>query len=325
MSTNLNYKQVANVKRRTWDVEAYEQKARERVAAEEAAAAASGQQQQQQPFKKKQQTYGQQHGTNDDEAAAARKRIKLTDDDDDNKEEFMPAEPGAAGPQGSERAFLKPRRGKVDINSKIGTTEMISVEAATKTSLLGGKDSSNTDAANNNKDGGVTKTGVGWHCRVCDCFLKDSMTYLSHINGRKHQRKLGFSMRVERSSKDQMLSRLSQLTQEKERNEKKSDTATALLLQNNETHYQDVVQQKDEELAQKKLEKARRRKEKKEKKRLGLMGSAMSSNNDAQSDDNNNEEGGEALEEQEEEEEEEDVNPDMAAMMGFSGFGGSAK
>lgn len=37
----------------------------------------------------------------------------------------------------------------------------------------------------------------GYHCTVCDCILRDSMTWLDHLNGKKHQRNLGMSMRVE--------------------------------------------------------------------------------------------------------------------------------
>ena len=36
----------------------------------------------------------------------------------------------------------------------------------------------------------------GYHCTVCDCILRDSMTWLDHLNGKKHQRNLGMSMRV---------------------------------------------------------------------------------------------------------------------------------
>jgi U4/U6.U5 tri-snRNP component SNU23 len=89
---------------------------------------------------------------------------------------------------GSKRAFLKSRTQKVDLEGKLGTTEIIDPAAAsaTKSNL------SDNDVLK--PSSGVTKCsdGVGWHCRVCDCFLKDSLTYLDHINinGRKHQRYL---------------------------------------------------------------------------------------------------------------------------------------
>jgi len=101
MSSNLNYKQVANVERRTWDVEEYEKKAQTRAAGPKA---------------------GDKRPLPSDTTA------------EDEKEEFRPAEKGAAGPERSKRAFLKARRDKVDIDSKVGLTEIVSAEAVATTS-----------------------------------------------------------------------------------------------------------------------------------------------------------------------------------------------
>jgi U4/U6.U5 tri-snRNP component SNU23 len=250
MSTNLNYKQVANVTRRTWDVETYEKKAKARKEA-----------------------------TEDDD-----KNKEIVGDD--SKEEFRAAPAGAAGPQGSKRAFLQARRGKIDdIDSKVGTTEIVSEEVAATVTVP--------------KDG-VVKTGVGWQCKVCDCFLKDSLTYLDHINGRRHQKKLGFTMRVERSTKDQLKAKLSQLARNREEEEKRS--------QFDETaeDFHDIVKAKDEEARQKKEERRRKRQERK--KRAGVV-----------------QEEKEVEEQDEEEVVEAAIDPSMAAMMGFSGFGGGNK
>ena len=37
-------------------------------------------------------------------------------------------------------------------------------------------------------------------CTVCECLLKDSLTWVDHINGRKHNRFLGMTMQVEKKS-----------------------------------------------------------------------------------------------------------------------------
>jgi hypothetical protein len=115
MSTNLNYKQVANVERRTWDLEAYKKRATERQKNEEE----GGKKTKSNGLN----TLGGPQGGHDNEL----------------KEEFQPAARGSAGPEKSERAFLKARRKKVDVDSKIGSVEMINPDAVAITkSVVGG-------------------------------------------------------------------------------------------------------------------------------------------------------------------------------------------
>lgn len=119
--------------RRTWDKEFYEKRARERA----------------------------EQGDNFDDAAGdggnASKSRKLM------KEEFKAADDGASGPMGSQRAFLKSRVNKIDLDQKVGKSEMINPTSA------------------------GDQRGAGFWCEVCSCLLKDSASYLDHINGKKRK------------------------------------------------------------------------------------------------------------------------------------------
>jgi U4/U6.U5 tri-snRNP component SNU23 len=176
---------------------------------------------------------------------------------------------------------------------------------------------------------GVVQTGVGWHCKVCDCYLKDSHTYLDHINGRKHQKKLGYSMRVERNTQEQVEDTLQQLVLAKQQ-----ATEQAKAQQTSHHSLEDLVKAKDE-LAQKRREERRaRRRQKQQGDEAAIQlpppppppqqlttpdPVADDDNNDADAKEGNNEE------EEEEDVEEEEIDPALAAMMGFSGFGTSKR
>ena len=60
---------------------------------------------------------------------------------------------------------------------------------------------SGADAMSGNMEG-------SYYCSVCECALRDSANYLAHINGRKHNRMLGMSMRAERSTLAEVRARL---------------------------------------------------------------------------------------------------------------------
>ncbi|XLU81609.1 hypothetical protein S245_005029, partial [Arachis hypogaea] len=152
-----------------------------------------------------------------------------------------------------QRKPLKHRDYEVDLESRLGKTQVVTPVAP-------------------------LSQQAGYYCSVCECVVKDSANYLDHINGKKHQRALGMSMRVERASLQQVQERFEVL-------KKRKDLGTFTEQDLDER----VLKQQLEEEERKRL----RREKKKEKKEKAM--------------------------------EEPEIDPDVAAMMGFGGFRSSKK
>ncbi|KAL3764067.1 hypothetical protein ACHAW5_010437 [Stephanodiscus triporus] len=308
-----------NVERRSWDKEAYEARARSRAAAAEASAA---------PVAGASAAAGGDQAY-DDDAVGIIAAIREGLDPAEEKEEFLPARQGRAGPTGSQRAYLKSRARRVDLEGKLGSTEIIDPAAASATRSRA--DGAIGGAPPLKPASGVSKCkdGVGWHCRVCDCFLKDSLTYLDHINGKKHQRYLGYSMRVEKSTTEEVSGVLRGLAEKKRETEGRGSGFSGgdVIASGEALDFEEVVRRKDDEALRRKAERARRREERKRREREERNGSLLL---DVVEEKNAEEieaqKGDEPVDEEEEEADEDGgINPDIAAMMGFSGFGGSKK
>ncbi|VDL76800.1 unnamed protein product [Nippostrongylus brasiliensis] len=96
------------------------------------------------------------------------------------------------------REMLKARDYKVDLESKLGRSVVI------------------------NKTTPAAETG-GYYCDVCDCVVKDSINFLDHINGKNHQRNMGMSMKVKRSTLEDVKERFKLKMAEKEYEKKQKN------------------------------------------------------------------------------------------------------
>jgi U4/U6.U5 tri-snRNP component SNU23 len=298
MSSNLSYKQAANVERRTWDKEKYEAKANARKEAEHVKLQDS----------KESLSSG---GDGESQLSGQKRQLSetiLNDKNDRRKEEFLPANKGRAGPLFSKRAFLKARTNKVDLDSKVGTSEIINSEQASTSSV---RITDGVSQVNGSE-------GVGWYCKVCDCYLKDSLTYLDHINGRKHQRALGYSMRTEKSTTEEVTNRLQSLAEARKKLEEEESKNMLTKKEPDDEEdeinaFDEIVKKKDEEIMKRKQDRAKRREERRKKNRELKCQPPTNMHQEKKQNEQCDDDG--------HEEESDGINPDLAKLMGFNNFG----
>ncbi|WVQ93624.1 hypothetical protein IAU59_000700 [Kwoniella sp. CBS 9459] len=188
--------------------------------------------------------------------------------------------------------------------------------------------------------------GAGFYCEMCDRTFKDSLSYLDHINGRTHLRMLGMTTQVERSTLSQVRAKIASL---------RAATANAVTAKNFDFNQRlKAIKDAEEVERQRRREERKRKREKKreddELTRMGIVrddvveidekanggrqnngednrggsGRDGRSGNKKRKTENKEAERRKALAEQEVERAIQERD-DMAAMMGFGGFGGSSK
>ncbi|KAJ2031879.1 U4/U6.U5 snRNP associated protein [Coemansia sp. S610] len=82
----------------------------------------------------------------------------------------------------------------------------------------------------------------GFYCKVCDVTVKDSLSYLDHINGKNHQRMLNRSMKVATETVSDVLAKLQSLRELRRRQQAKDEYS----FQDQVTQQQQAEQQKRE-------------------------------------------------------------------------------
>merc|ERR1712187_120460 len=106
----------------------------------------------------------------------------------------------------SQRTYLKQRNFELDLEKNLGKAQVVT--AHTIKPLQG-----------------------GYWCSVCECLLKDSSTYLEHVNGRRHNRNLGMNMKVEKIGIDRVKEKLKSLRKAPEAVEPEDITARLAALE----------------------------------------------------------------------------------------------
>jgi len=91
----------------------------------------------------------------------------------------------------SQRTFLQQRKQNMDLDKHLGEHRVVTTHT-------------------------IKPMQGGYWCSVCECLLKDSATYLDHVNGRRHNRNLGMNMKVEKIGVDRIKDKLRSMKKEPE-------------------------------------------------------------------------------------------------------------
>ncbi|CEP12502.1 hypothetical protein [Parasitella parasitica] len=164
-------------------------------------------------------------------AKARENRDRLAEKNDERKKLGLPPlKPRREFEDNSSKEALKAREEKVDIEANVGKIQVV-------------------QAADSRKQ-------PGFYCKACDITIKDSVTWIDHLNGRKHLNNIGVSSKVEKADLNSVKERLAMLKRKKENPQKEE--------YNLDDRLAAIKQQEDEE-RQKRRERKKQKKDHKKK------------------------------------------------------------
>ncbi|KAG2203584.1 hypothetical protein INT46_011134 [Mucor plumbeus] len=164
-------------------------------------------------------------------AKARENRDRFAEKNDERKKLGLPPlKPRKEIEDDESKEALKAREEKVDIDSNVGKVQVV-------------------QAADSRKQ-------PGFYCKACDITIKDSVTWIDHLNGRKHLNNVGVSSKVEKADLSSVKERLAMLKRKKENPQNEEYNLDERLV---------AIKQQEEEERQKRREKKKQKKDHKKK------------------------------------------------------------
>ncbi|KAJ2756824.1 U4/U6.U5 snRNP associated protein [Coemansia aciculifera] len=204
----------------------------------------------------------------DNEAYAKKARDReqqnrLADEDEERRRKGLKPRTRGARPTEA-RELLQSRKQAVDLEGMVGKVQIVQASTA-------------------------ASGQPGFYCKVCDVTVKDSLSYLDHINGKNHQRVLNRSMKVASETVADVLAKLQSLRELKRRQQQQTK---------DEYSFQEQVNQQQQAERQKRDKRREARRRQRQAKARGVGSKSPSPDADAD---------------------------DMGSAMGFASFGSTKK